>query len=115
LNISVSNPGLPDTLVGESYSCHFEDTLGRFENITVPAMEVTAGTAYTCDITNQVPRYAGIQAGRFGATVKQTYLVKEFASGWVKSRPILDTGVFVGCVKYEYGGTREPSVFNFLL
>jgi hypothetical protein len=65
----VSNPGLPDTLVGESYSCHFDDTFGRFENITVPAIEVTPGTAYTCDITNQIPQYVGIKAGRFDATV----------------------------------------------
>ena len=46
-----------------TYSCHLADSLGRF-NITVPAMEVTPGTNYTCNITNRVPDYQGVQAGK---------------------------------------------------
>ena len=55
--------GLPTKLGDETYSCHFEDSLGRF-NITVPAMEVIPNTNYTCNITNQVPDYQGVQAGK---------------------------------------------------
>ena len=62
VSVSVGGVGLPARLEGESYSCHFEDSRGRF-NITVPAVEQTPGTNYTCNITNQVPDYAGIQAG----------------------------------------------------
>ena len=54
--------GLPAILGAETYSCHLEDNLRRF-NITVPAVEVIPGTDYTCDITNQVPDYQGVQAG----------------------------------------------------
>ena len=60
--MSVGGPGLPANLAGETYSCHLADSLGRF-NITVPAMEVTPGTNYTCNITNRVPDYQGVQAG----------------------------------------------------
>jgi len=63
LNVSVSGLKLPAPLENESYSCHFEDSMGRF-NITVPSVEVIPGTAYTCNITNQVPDYGGIQAGK---------------------------------------------------
>ena len=49
---------------GESYSCHFEDSLGRF-NFTVASVEVgSGGTQYTCNITNQVQLFGGVQAGR---------------------------------------------------
>ena len=60
----MSGPGLPAVLGGESYSCHFEDNLGRF-NITVPSMEVTPGTQYTCNITTIVQQFGGVQAGKF--------------------------------------------------
>ena len=63
LNVSVGGPGLPINLEGETYSCHLEDSMGRF-NITVPAMEVTPRTEYTCNITNEVPVYEGVQAGK---------------------------------------------------
>ncbi len=59
----MGGPGLPTKLQNETYSCHFEDSLGRF-NITVPAMEVIPGTDYTCNITNEVPDYKGVQAGK---------------------------------------------------
>ena len=68
----MSGPGLPAVLIGESYSCHFEDSLGRF-NITVPSMEVTPGTQYTCNITNIVQQFDGVQAGKF-PTNSDTYL-----------------------------------------
>ena len=61
----MSGPGLPAVLGGESYSCHFEDSLERF-NITVPSVEVGSDrTQYTCDITNEVQLFGGVQAGRF--------------------------------------------------
>ncbi len=63
MNISVGGDGLPLKLEDETYSCHFEDRLGRF-NITVPAMEVIPGTDYTCNIINHVPDYPGVRAGK---------------------------------------------------
>ncbi len=42
----------------------FEDSEGRF-NITVPSVEVTQGTSYTCNITNQVPLFNGVKAGMY--------------------------------------------------
>ena len=62
LNVSVGGPGLPIIVEDETYSCHLEDSMGRF-NITVPAMEVTPRTEYSCNITNRVPDYQGVQAG----------------------------------------------------
>ena len=60
----MSGPGLPAVLGGESYSCHFEDSRGRF-NITVPSVEVGSDrTQYTCDITNDLQLFQGVQAGR---------------------------------------------------
>ena len=41
----------------------FEDSMGRF-HITVPAVEVTSGRAYTCDITNEDIAYDGVQSGK---------------------------------------------------
>ena len=55
--------GLPAQLETEPYSCFWEDSMGRF-NITVPAVEVTPGRAYTCDITNEDIAYDGVQSGR---------------------------------------------------
>ena len=66
----MSGPGLPAVLGGESYSCHFEDSLVRF-NITVPSVEVgSGGTQYTCNITNEVRLFGGVQAGRFIMLIK---------------------------------------------
>ena len=69
----MSGPGLPAVLGGESYSCHFEDSQGRF-NITVASMEVTPGTQYTCNITNIAQQFGGVQAGKF-PTNGDTYMV----------------------------------------
>ena len=59
----MSGPGLPAVLGVELFSCHFEDSLGRF-NITVASMEVTPGTQYTCNITNIVQQFGEVQRGR---------------------------------------------------
>ena len=61
----MSGPGLPDLLPAESYSCHLAESELRF-NITVPAVTVNIGTSYTCNITDRVPSYSGITAGRNG-------------------------------------------------
>ncbi len=60
----VGGPGLPTKIRDEVYSCFFEDSEGRF-NITVPSVEVTQGTSYTCNITNQVPPFDGVKAGMY--------------------------------------------------
>ena len=62
LSVAVS-PGLPALLINESYSCHLADLQGRFSPILVPAVEVVAGTQYTCNITGEVPSFNGSQAG----------------------------------------------------
>ena len=58
----MSGPGLPTKLENEMYSCHLADSEGRFV-ITVPAVEVTTSTEYTCNIINNVPNFSGVQAG----------------------------------------------------
>ncbi len=60
----VGGPGLPTKIRDEVYSCFFEDSEGRF-NIIVPSVEVTQGTCYTCNITNQVPLFNGVKAGMY--------------------------------------------------
>ena len=59
----MSGPRLPALQPAESYSCHLADGEGRF-NTTVPAVTVNIGTSYTCNITDRVPSYSGITAGR---------------------------------------------------
>jgi len=59
----VGGPGLPTNLEDEAYLCYFEDSNRQF-NITVPAVVVTSGTNYTCNITNQVPNFMGVNAGK---------------------------------------------------
>ena len=63
----MEGPGLPAQLENETYSCFFEDSMGRF-NITVPAVEMTPGRAYTCDIRNESIAYDGVQSGKYGRT-----------------------------------------------
>ena len=65
----VGGPGLPAKFIYENYLCHFEDSAGRF-NITVQAEEIVEGTNYTCNITNLVPPYDGVQAGMHGVIVE---------------------------------------------
>ena len=65
--MSVSGPGLPALLPGENYSCHLADNEGRY-NITVPAIAVSEGVNYTCDITNATFNYMGIQSGESSLT-----------------------------------------------
>ena len=62
LTVVVGGPGLPARLFDESYFCHLADSEGRFA-VNVSAVEVTSNTEYTCDITNQVPSFDGVQAG----------------------------------------------------
>lgn len=62
LSVAVGGPGLPDLLPDESYSCLFVDSEGRF-NFTVPAVAISSGTNYSCNITDRVPFYSGITAG----------------------------------------------------
>ena len=54
--------GLPSLLAGETFSCHMADNEGRFPPIIVPAVEVTPGTVFSCNITGMVPDYAGVTA-----------------------------------------------------
>ena len=60
----MNGPGLPVKFPDETYSCFFEDVMGRF-NIFVPLVEITAGTSYTCDITDQVPSFDEVQVGMY--------------------------------------------------
>ena len=69
----MSGPGLPVKLPDETYSCFFEDVMGRF-NISVPSVEVTAGTSYTCDITDQVPSFDEVQVGMYTIIMYMSYL-----------------------------------------
>ena len=60
----MGGPGLPVKLPDETYLCFFEEVMGRF-NISVPSVEITAGTSYTCDITDQVPSFDEVQVGMY--------------------------------------------------
>ena len=64
LTVTVGGPGLPVRFPDESYFCHLADSEGRFA-VNVSAVEVTPNTEYTCNITNQVPIFDGVQAGNF--------------------------------------------------
>ena len=83
LNVTVEGPGLPVRLENETYSCHFENSIGRF-NITVPAVEVTPGRAYTCDIRDEDIAYDGIQFGKYGRNVMPHWLIIFCCSGWLQ-------------------------------
>ena len=67
LSVSVSGPGLPALLPNETYSCHLVDNERRY-NITVPAIAVSEGVNYTCDITKATFNYVGIQSGESSST-----------------------------------------------
>ncbi len=60
--MTLTPPGLPDLLPGENISCHLADSEGRFPPIIVPAVEVTPGTVFRCDIEGLVPDYSGVTA-----------------------------------------------------
>ena len=62
LTVTLASPGLPFLMSGETFSCHLADSEGRFPPITVPAVEVTQGTVYNCNITGLVPDYPGVTA-----------------------------------------------------
>ncbi len=62
LTVTLTTPGLPDLLPGENTSCHLADSQGRFPPIIVPAVEVTPGTVFSCDIQGLVPDYPGVTA-----------------------------------------------------
>ncbi|XP_064398635.1 plexin-B1-like isoform X2 [Halichondria panicea] len=54
---------LPYLLHGENISCHLADDKGRFPPIIVPAVGVTPGTVFSCDIEGLVvPDYLGVTA-----------------------------------------------------
>ena len=74
----MSGPGLPVKLPDETYSCFFEEVMGRF-NISVPSVEVTAGVSYTCDITDQVASFDAVQVGMY--TFIATSLVGVLSNG----------------------------------
>ncbi len=59
--MTLTSPGLPNLLPGESFSCHLEDSEERFPPIIVPAVEVTPGTVFSCDIEGLVD-YPGVIA-----------------------------------------------------
>ncbi len=60
--MTLTSHGLPDLLPGENISCHLADSQGRFPPIIVPAVEVTPGTVFSCDIQGVVPDYPGLTA-----------------------------------------------------
>ena len=60
--MTLTSPGLPNLLPGESFYCHLADSEGRFPPIIVPAVEVTPGTVFSCDIEGLVPDYPGVTA-----------------------------------------------------
>ncbi|XP_064398640.1 plexin-A2-like [Halichondria panicea] len=53
---------LPNPLPGENISCHLADSEERFPPIIVPAVEVTPGIVFSCDIEGLVPDYPGVTA-----------------------------------------------------
>ena len=55
---------MPAKMENETYICFFEDSIGRFD-IVVPAVEVTPGRAYTCDIRNENIIYDGVQSSKY--------------------------------------------------
>ena len=61
--MTVSSPGLPAPLSGESFSCHLADSEDRFPPIVVPALEISPSTEFSCNITGLVPDYQGVTAG----------------------------------------------------
>ena len=61
LTVTVT-PGLPPLLPNESYWCRFADG-GGGRMITVDADEVTPNTEYTCNISERVPPFTGVQLG----------------------------------------------------
>ncbi|XP_064398663.1 hepatocyte growth factor receptor-like [Halichondria panicea] len=62
LTVTLTSPGLPNPLPGESFYCHLADSEGRFPPIIVPAVEVIPGTVFSCDIEGLVPDYPGVTA-----------------------------------------------------
>ena len=62
---------MPAELENETYSCRFEDSMGRFA-ITVPAVEMTPGRVFTCDIRNEGIAYDGVLAGKYVRNVITT-------------------------------------------
>ena len=60
--MTLTSPGLPDLLPGENISCHLADSQERFPPVIVPAVEVTPGTVFSCDIQGLVPDYPGVTA-----------------------------------------------------
>ena len=61
LKLSVTvTPGLPPLLTSERYQCQFADIEG-LSLTTVDAEEVTANTAYQCNITGRVLTFTGVQ------------------------------------------------------
>ncbi|XP_064398652.1 plexin-A2-like [Halichondria panicea] len=60
LTVTLVSPGLPFLMSGETFFCHLADGEGRFPPIIVPAVEVTPGTSFSCDIEGLVPDYPGV-------------------------------------------------------
>ena len=73
MNVTIEGPGLPAGLESEIFSCCFEDSMGRF-NITVPAVEVTPGRSYTCDIRDEDIAYDGIRSGKYARSVMSCHI-----------------------------------------
>ena len=59
-------PGLPPPLVasGESYLCHFRESSGVIE-FTTDATVLSPNKVYSCDLNGAVPRFIGIEFGKF--------------------------------------------------
>ena len=76
--------GLPAQLENEPYSYFLEDSMGRF-NITVPAVEVTPGRVYTCDIRNESIAYDGFQSSKYGRNVTSIYYNTCILLQWLTS------------------------------
>ena len=62
--MTVSFPGLPPLLDGESYLCHFRESGDGGVVFTTEATEVTNNTVYTCDLNGTIPTFSGVKLGK---------------------------------------------------
>ena len=67
--MTVSSPGLPPLLVGESYLCHFRERGDGGIEFTTEVTEVTNNVVYTCDLNGTIPAFSGVKLGKL---VEQT-------------------------------------------
>ena len=73
VTVTVSSPGLPPLLDGESYRCHFRESGGGGIEFTTEATEVTNNTVYTCDLNGTIPAFSGVKLGKL---VEQHFITR---------------------------------------